>query len=48
MAALELARHKIRVNVICPGRIATEIQQNTQTAAKVSGGIPGWEGPIVW
>ena len=30
MAALELAKHRIRVNVVCPGRIDTAIQENTQ------------------
>jgi len=29
MTALELAKHKIRVNVVCPGQIETEIDDNT-------------------
>lgn len=30
MLALELADHRVRVNVICPGAIATNIGQNTE------------------
>ncbi|MBD2434382.1 MULTISPECIES: SDR family oxidoreductase [Fischerella] len=29
MVALELAKHRVRVNVICPGAIATNIDENT-------------------
>jgi len=48
MAALELARHRIRVNVICPGAIESEIDSNTSRrnvkAAKVPAEYP--EGTI--
>src|SRR3954468_18066827 len=30
MLALELAQHRIRVNVICPGKIGTELEENTE------------------
>ncbi|MEK3884047.1 SDR family NAD(P)-dependent oxidoreductase [Paenibacillus sp. PL2-23] len=36
MAALELARHRIRVNAICPGAIETNIGQNTNRTPEVS------------
>jgi NAD(P)-dependent dehydrogenase (short-subunit alcohol dehydrogenase family) len=35
MAALELARYRIRVNVICPGAIKTNIGQNTDKTEQV-------------
>ena len=30
MAALELAKHRVRVNVVCPGAIASDIEQSTE------------------
>ena len=30
MVALELAKHRIRVNVICPGAITTQIEESTE------------------
>ena len=30
MLALELAKHRIRVNTVCPGAIATQIDDNTR------------------
>jgi NAD(P)-dependent dehydrogenase (short-subunit alcohol dehydrogenase family) len=33
MIALELAKHRIRVNVICPGAIETNISENTEIRA---------------
>jgi NAD(P)-dependent dehydrogenase (short-subunit alcohol dehydrogenase family) len=30
MQALELAKYRIRVNVVCPGKIETEIEDSTE------------------
>jgi NAD(P)-dependent dehydrogenase (short-subunit alcohol dehydrogenase family) len=40
MLAIELGRHRVRVNVICPGAIDTEIDDNTQREV-----APGVEQP---
>ncbi|HET8656866.1 MAG TPA: SDR family NAD(P)-dependent oxidoreductase [Longimicrobiaceae bacterium] len=47
MTALELAPHRVRVNVICPGAITTEIQDNTEHRDDAGLGVPvefpeGW------
>ena len=48
MLAVELAKHKIRVNVVCPGKIDTEIQENTQKRETQEAEVPAEypEGPI--
>jgi NAD(P)-dependent dehydrogenase (short-subunit alcohol dehydrogenase family) len=50
MAAVELGKHGIRVNVICPGTIETEIGDNTQQrnteAAEVPAEYPAGEMPL--
>jgi len=40
MLALEVARHKVRVNVICPGAIDTEIDDNTERRDLDGIGVP--------
>jgi NAD(P)-dependent dehydrogenase (short-subunit alcohol dehydrogenase family) len=40
MLALELAQHHIRVNVICPGRISTEINENTEKRDTEKAAVP--------
>lgn len=40
MLALELAKHRIRVNVICPGAIDTEIQENTSKRHTEAADVP--------
>ncbi len=48
MLAVELAKHRIRVNVVCPGRIGTEISENTTKRNTQEAEIPAEfpEGPI--
>src|SRR5215212_2401524 len=50
MLALELAKHRIRVNVVCPGAIDTEIQENTSKrhieAADVPSEFPQGDIPL--
>lgn len=40
MIALELAQHRIRVNVICPGAIGTEIDDNTSKRKTAKAKVP--------
>lgn len=40
MLALELARDRVRVNVICPGAIDTEIDENTERRGVEDLGVP--------
>ncbi len=40
MAALELAKHRIRVNVVCPGAIASDIEQSTERRDVASAAEP--------
>jgi NAD(P)-dependent dehydrogenase (short-subunit alcohol dehydrogenase family) len=48
MLALELARDRVRVNVICPGAVETEIAENTEHRDIADLGVPiefprGWQ-----
>lgn len=40
MTALELAKHKIRVNVVCPGKIESQIDENTQARSSEEASEP--------
>ena len=40
VAALELAKHRIRVNVVCPGSISTNIDDNTQKRNTEEAAVP--------
>ena len=40
MAAVELGRHGVRVNVVCPGAIETEIGDNTRQRHTEAAAVP--------
>jgi NAD(P)-dependent dehydrogenase (short-subunit alcohol dehydrogenase family) len=40
MLAVELAKHRIRVNVVCPGKIDTEISDNTEKRHTQEAAVP--------
>ena len=40
MLAIELAKYRIRVNAVCPGKIATEIKENTTVRETEKARIP--------
>jgi NAD(P)-dependent dehydrogenase (short-subunit alcohol dehydrogenase family) len=40
MLALELAKHRVRVNVICPGAITTKIEESTEIRNEEESGEP--------
>ncbi|MBP0590280.1 SDR family oxidoreductase [Paraburkholderia sp. LEh10] len=40
MIALELAKHKIRVNVVCPGKIESKIDENTRARSSAEASEP--------
>lgn len=40
MLALELAKHRIRVNVLCPGAIETDIEESTERRDEAEAGEP--------
>ena len=40
MLALELAKHRIRVNAVCPGRIETDIEENTSHRHTEEASVP--------
>ncbi len=50
MLAVELAKHRIRVNAVCPGRIETNIPENTEQRdtdeAEIPAQYPAGEIPL--
>ncbi|MET0748576.1 MAG: SDR family oxidoreductase, partial [Rhizobium sp.] len=41
--ALELGKHHIRINAVCPGAIVTEISENTEKRGQLEASVP-----VVW